>query len=948
MKKSILPFSLENSTFFLLKLKDIGINIKYADQNSGLYTYFFEKKSISYEILASCISLTVSIYHQKVIPKEANFILIPMITFTCKTAINHLVDNNIITKIPYSIDIIANSVITSPSVDFYHEKLLSVISLFGSMYSTRTLKLSKLQLFQNSILKLNMNFSIHDPIIRILISSKNFYKKLKHQENIMFILILSNIFLNIQTTISNKASNLSSINLAILFISQKLYYQSSFKEKYSIFTIENFTFRLKFDLFPFNNVSIGAFNENMFINLNNIEAIRCLNNVFSNTLLNIKCNNLNKKNTKIENTSFLCNFNKLKKIECRGSELSIIISGNDPEVNSDHKGILLKINSWEISYYFSDISFKESLFSEYKEKNLLSYKREHILKNSIFNIISNSNGMLLFNDFKIFAIHSENISDIEEPIIKIRKLKLIFNTKINNEDFLLCISTEADQVYMTYSLLKYYTILLAINILKRTFFQNIQKTLQNHNSENSAQINNFPWEFVSIQIYVSLLKIKIELPAEQFLMLDIYEIKFSYDRNKTLLCEIENTIFYVHSPVIQNFWDRFININQLIIYYELIKTCYENTPKITLSIEAIRIRIPHKFILHMMVENIQNNIKSAKHLYYHFFANTSSYISIDRPVKEKLLCKIQLKSNIISFEIEDDPFEARLGLIWRIGLIEQKARIMREKTFNIKTEKIRDDSDLLDNNDQSKFESENEYFFESSFDKQELKQSYYKKYPIKNFENLQEFSENKFSNLPFTAEQAYEKLQKYNSQSWIRKFQKINDLQSSKSYSIRHKHWILDSTKYSTASQENILPLPTRPPLLSVLFLKVDLVFDKPSFPIENLHQFLQDTGKGLPLETKFLILIPFNLNWKMTEAKVYIRDYPLPLVYIPNSNSQSVNIPTWTLTSNLIIAEQYPEKEAIRDVNICIIPSNTEKKSSSFNIKVSRTVTPIKILWYC
>ncbi|KAG5519005.1 hypothetical protein PMAC_002536 [Pneumocystis sp. 'macacae'] len=943
IKKSILPFNFENSIFFLLELRDIGINIKCSDQNSALYTYFFEKKPISYELLASCISLAISI-HQKIIPKERNLILIPMITFTCKTVINHLVNNTMITKIPYSVDIIANSVITSPSIDFCHERLLLIISLFRSIHSNHTLKLSKFQLLQNSILKLNLNFSIYDPLVRILIFSKDSdYKKSKYQENAMFILILSNIFLDIQTKVSTKTSDLSFINLAILFISQRLYYQSSFMQKYNISTTKNFTFRLKFNLFPFNNISIGTFSENMFINLNNIEAIQYLNNLFSNILLNAKCDNSNKKNTKIKNTFFSYNFNKLKKIECRGSELNIIISGNEPKICSEHKGILLKINSWKVDYYFSDMSFKGLLFSEYQGKNLLNYK-EYVLKKSIFNIIQNSNGILLFNDLKILTVHSENILDTEEPIIEVIKLKLTFNVGTNNKDILLFVSTETNQVYMTYSLLKHYAILLAINILKKTFFQNIHKTPQNHNIEN-MQTGHFLCEFMSMQIYVSSLKIEIELPAKQFLMLHIYKIKFSNDRSKTLLCEIENIIFYVRSPVIQKFWDKFVNISQFTIHFELIKTSYENIPKITLSTEAIRIRIPHKFTLHMMLESIQNNIKSARQLHYCFFTNPSGYISINHYVKEKILSKIQLKSNIVSLDVEDDPFEARLGLIWRIGLIEQKARIMREKTFNIRAEKIKDYSNLSNDNDQSKLESENEYFFESSFDKQELKQSCHKRYSIKNFENIHGFSENKLLNLPFTTEQAYERLQKYNSQSWIKKFKEINDLQSSKSYSVRHKHWILDNKECFMTSQENILPLPTRPPLLSILFLEINLVFDKPSFPMENLYQFLQNTGKGLPLETKFLVLIPFNLNWKMTEAKVYIRDYPLPLIYIPSSgSSQSINIPTWTLTSDLIIAEQFPEKEAIRDVDICIIPNNIERNGSLFNIKVFRTVTPIKI----
>ncbi|KAG4304727.1 hypothetical protein PORY_001780 [Pneumocystis oryctolagi] len=944
VKKKISSLDFEDTTFFSLKLKDIGINIKYIDCDSGFYKHFFKKKSISYEILASCISLVMNIYQEMIPKKETDFILIPMITFTSKVIFDHLTYNSIKAQTPNTINIVVSSVITSPSIDLSCEKLQLITLIFKSTHADHTLNFSESQFLQNSIFKLSINCSIHDPVARILISSKKFCEKFQYKKDIMLVLSLSNIFLDIHASVSNnKISDLSFVNMAILFISQKLYYQCSFIRKYNIFVIEKFIFRLKFDLFPLNNISIGTFHKNISINLNNIEIIQCLDTLFSDILLNIRYDGLSKKNTKIINTS-LYKFNQLlKKVECQGLELSIIISGNEPEINPEHKGVSLKIDSWQMDYCFSNINSKELFLYVYKEKNPLNYKQKHNLNTSILNIISNSKGTLSFNGFKIFTVCSENILDIKEPIMKIIKFELSFNIEPDNKSCLLFITAKADQIYMTYSLLKHYAILLAIKILEKIFFQSISKILQSY-GKNSTKTNNSLWEFILIQIYTSSTKIKFELPSEQFLMVDIYNIKFSHDKNKVLLFEAENITSCAHSPVIQNFWDRIINIDHLTVY-QYIKTDYECVPKITLFANAIRIRIPHKFILHIIIDSIQNNIKSAKQLHCHFFSNVCSVLK-NQPVKAKVIHKIQLKSDILSLDIEDDPFEARLGFIWRIGLIEQKARIMRETTFDIKAKKVQNELDLINNNEESKIESENDFFSENSFDKQELKQSYDKQgYYIKNSKNILEFSENRFSNLSsITTDQAYEKLQKYNSQSWIRKFRKMNDLQSSKLYSMRHKHWI-NNSKYLTNTLDNILPLPTRPPLLSVLLLKVDFILDKPSFPMINLPQFLQDTGKGLPLGTEFFILIPFNLIWKMSETKVYIRDYPLPLVYIPCSSSQSVNIPTWTFTSDLVIAEQFPEKEAIHYLDICIIPSNIRKQGSCpFNIKISRTITPIKI----
>ncbi|EMR10372.1 hypothetical protein PNEG_01623 [Pneumocystis murina B123] len=946
IKKSItFSSSKNNSSFLLLRLKEIGINIHHIGKNSSIYRQFFDVPA-SHQILASCISLSISIFQKTVQEKEADFILIPMITFACKiSTLDHLVKSNMVTKGLHITNIIANISITSPSIDLRFERLLSIVSIFESRNVIHTSVFSKLQLLKDFIPKLNFNFSIYEPVIRILLPFNNSLYENSKQRPTILILSLSNIFLDLQTNISgNDISRFFSVNTSILFISQKLYYHTSFKGKYNILTIENFTLHFKFDLSPFNNVSIGIFHENVIFNLNNIEIIYCLNNIFY-SISNIRYDYLSEKNIGLLDMFLLykCSL-LLRKIEFHGSKLDIYLFGNEPRITHDHKGILLRLDSWKIEYCFLNMISKELLFSIYKESKSPNF--QHILNTFVFNTIPSSRGTLLLNGFKIFAIHAENVLDMKEPIIEVIKYGLTFVTE-PNKDHLLQIIIELDQLCLTYSIFKYYTILLALKILEKTFFQeNIFKTSQGYHTEDNGQVNNLLWGYIFVYISISSVKVKIELPSKQFLMLNMHKLEISHNKDEFLSCKAGNIVLCVPSPVIQKFWDRIVNINTLTIYYKRIKIDQKNESTIVLYADAIRIRIPHKFVLHSMVESIQNNIKSVKQLYYCFFISSNSSTLTNHPVKAKVIPRIQLESSFISFDMEDDPFEARLGLIWRIGLIEQKARIMRETTFDIKAEKIKDESELINDNEQTKTDNENEYFLGTSFEKSELKQLYNKQDShIKNVKDVQDFSESKFSNLSSKAEQAYEKLQEYNSHSWIKKFQKVNNLQSFKLYSIRHRHWTLDGIKCISTFQENILPLPTRPPLLSILFSKVEFIFDKPSFPIENLYQFLRDTGKGLPLETKFSVLIPFNFSWKMAEAKICLRDYPLPLIYIPDSNSlRPQNFPTWEFSSDLVIAEQFSEKESIRYVEVCIIPNNSGKEGSSFNIKVARTITPVKI----
>ena len=69
-----------------------------------------------------------------------------------------------------------------------------------------------------------------------------------------------------------------------------------------------------------------------------------------------------------------------------------------------------------------------------------------------------------------------------------------------------------------------------------------------------------------------------------------------------------------------------------------------------------------------------------KHLIERIFVNEKSFLS--EPEEDaKLLPTVQPKVDLVTFDMDDDPFEAKLSLIWKIGCLEQKARFRERCSF---------------------------------------------------------------------------------------------------------------------------------------------------------------------------------------------------------------------------------------------------------------------------
>ncbi|KAK8076423.1 hypothetical protein PG994_003695 [Apiospora phragmitis] len=147
---------------------------------------------------------------------------------------------------------------------------------------------------------------------------------------------------------------------------------------------------------------------------------------------------------------------------------------------------------------------------------------------------------------------------------------------------------------------------------------------------------------------------------------------------------------------------------------------------------------------------------------------------------------------------------------------------------------------------------------------------------------------------------------------------------------------------------ERILDVPQRLALMSAVITDLHVMIDKPSFPLHQLPDFLHKVGKGMPKGMTYSLLVPMSIHVSMSEVKMSLRDYPLPLLHVPGIKAgQSSRLPALSLRTDFVIAEEFRGSESTRRIKVQITPPSKQEtgqaSNGSFAIDVRRTVGPVK-----
>lgn len=412
-------------------------------------------------------------------------------------------------------------------------------------------------------------------------------------------------------------------------------------------------------------------------------------------------------------------------------------------------------------------------------------------------------------------------------------------------------------------------------------------------------------------------------------------------------------------------WARLISIKGLRVDLRELRRkhgrSFTDEKSIDIGTEFIRLAVPHQMVLHKIVDNLANVTKATEQLHHRFKTNSSKDVLGKRPAQPKKVPKISIRTKALLFELEDGPFEWKLGSIYRIGLIEQKMRLAREEAYLAKKKtmdqarqrqtsvKHRTQSARHLHRDQSSHSQRHENRARSGSPQHRSR----RRSPSDSTARGRKMRYDPDGECGLTgaasigADEAWGRLQHYHAQCWKKRIDGAYRIQNSGMREIRSIFWGHDEGLDADVGDEKILAMPERPGLLSALISDLHVVLDKPSFPIQGYPSFLHRVGKGMPHDMEYTLLIPMSVQIDMGEARFTLRDYPLPLLHVPAIRpGQSPRLPSWSLKTDFVIAEEYRGELSMKQVPIQIVPPDKCSEPGSkkgFAVDVRRTVSPVK-----
>lgn len=325
--------------------------------------------------------------------------------------------------------------------------------------------------------------------------------------------------------------------------------------------------------------------------------------------------------------------------------------------------------------------------------------------------------------------------------------------------------------------------------------------------------------------------------------------------------------------------------------------------------DSLRIRIPsgHVFAEFQLATVV--TFKAIKHLVHVVQSAKFSPIPVPEAESAKLVPDLTFSCRMLCFECADDPFESQLGFNFRVGLAAAKARLHREEAFDAKAMAVTSGNPAAP--ETSVVNADYQFGREHSVSIQDARQ----------------------------------RLNFAHSLDWTtRHRQHTRERVAQEELIHRELHGAIPLKRPTKAPDLIQSAKPSRvPPLLRIILSGFHLHLQRPTFPPEHLASFLHDQGSGLPHETCYSLLIPMHLNISVTAAQVALRDYPLPLLYIP-SRSGDRGSPSLVFDSNLVIAEEIGPPQSV-DWIPCPVDGLEDRfvHIHPLVLRVPKTLMPVK-----
>ncbi|WWC88836.1 uncharacterized protein L201_003751 [Kwoniella dendrophila CBS 6074] len=410
---------------------------------------------------------------------------------------------------------------------------------------------------------------------------------------------------------------------------------------------------------------------------------------------------------------------------------------------------------------------------------------------------------------------------------------------------------------------------------------------------------------LSIGAVIPNLTAHIAFPLKEQLYFYSSGISFTKPPTRGISVSADQALAFVPSPTHIGDWEELGRIKKL----SVIISDPGSPLIINPTIEAIRIRVPNRFLMNSLILDINVTIKALKLVLQNFF-KSSEFITRHRsaPEQPKHVPTIRLQVGYLSLEAKDDAADTNLNLIWRAGFLEQAKRNVLEDAFAKKIALM------------SSSNSSSEDSLPANDSRPEPKLT---------------------KNATVDVENARERLDMYLASNWIKRMRAAKHEQRRReAATLKPIHGCGPNIKLPI----NIVPSSQTAPLFRATFNNVNFTVYDPGFDRDQIIHYMGQVSSPFDKSTQFALMVPLKINWTMSEAKISLRDYPLPLLRIQPTSFKE-ELPAFQMTTNFIIAEEFANDDSTAYVPVEILPEGcggSQYPGLSFNI--AKTIMPVKM----
>jgi hypothetical protein len=963
-----------------LAMKEVGLDVLRLDPKSPAHRMYFSTKDVAHQGLLTAIAISGGIDDGHEHPER--MVYVPMVTATVKTTlpsrtIHYSNDNNATernTNMLY-----ANFVCTSPSVDLDPKHLPLIREILKQRSSPYpppppSNAASRHQLIAQLLPKSYIKLSVQEPVIRVSLPPMD---KAAAQEDDYDLLIssVSSMALEVESSHAAERGIHYSLGVHYRHTRHQLYYQTFANDRHDLLQSDTVEVQIDVTAIPEATVVASGRLQTFTLFLVRPEICEGVRQIVKQLRKNVLARHDADETAR---PSFLRTTPAwLQQCRIEGSDFGLELAGVDEQVSKDTRGFALQLESWTTEYK-AQRDEKPDMFTR-----RASITRAPPLKERKERDDSPRRRFKSMADGRRLTVHCQNlegfiVDSVEQSdaqsFISLPRFEVAFSTATDNNGPVFHINSHARSVFLQYSLYNHFAMGVAVMVIRKTFLDHerdrVRRTSRTPKGSKTLQVPGdlssleevARHEVTTVDFKANLIQLKARMPADPAMMVQLFNFETGRHRYGTPFLRCKLSRMYVRAPMTKTAWSRIVSIK--VLRFDLRdmrrKVGRQNVAEKSIDVvaETIRFGVPHSLFVHSIFDNITNVIKTTKQLQHHFETGTNDYVLTKEPEGPKHVPRITLRTQVFIFDVEDSTFEWKLNAIYRAGLLEQKQRLAREHAFKLKekrlarnaqrgSSRLRAHSAHLDGRSRSRTRNQNTTGARRSRSSQPASKASPKtshRQPRKAMRYDVDGKCGISDNSRLSIEDAREKLHHLNAQSWKSRIDRVINFQSNAIKEIRTLLWGSDELPEDCEQHETIVALAQRPGILVAAVSDLTITVDKPSFAIDEYPKFMHDVGKGMPRDMKYGLLIPMNLHVTMGEARVQLRDYPLPLLHVPAlANGQSPRLPSLSLRTDFVIAEEFRDVESQRHVNVEVVPPEKMSTSTGFAIDVRRTISPVK-----